>query len=120
MPDLPTNAFDVFSTQEKGHENHLTRALLVLLRLSPLAQEVWLRQIGLGILGLTGAGEPSYAFQSGTPATPDYYREVGPYSTLSAAPVSRSVSGVVAGQSLPKRPSWTPKGPPTLTAHMSS
>lgn len=71
MPDLPTNAFEVFSSQERGNENHLTRGLLVLLRLSPLAHEVWLRQIGLGHLGLTGTGEPSYAFQSGTPATPD-------------------------------------------------
>lgn len=61
-----TNAFDVFHSQEAGHENHLTRALLVLLRLSPLAQQVWLRQIGLADLGLVGVGEPTYAFQTGT------------------------------------------------------
>jgi hypothetical protein len=77
VPDLPTNAFEVFSSQEQGNENHLTRALLVLLRLSPLAQEVWLRQMGLGNIGFTGAGEPSYAFQSGTPATPDLDDQTG-------------------------------------------
>lgn len=66
MPELATNTFEVFSSQASGHENQLTRALLVLLRLSPLAHEVWLRRIGLGELGLVGVGEPAYAFQSGT------------------------------------------------------
>lgn len=70
VPELPTNAFEVFSSRESGNENHLTRALLVLLRLSPLAQEVWLRQIGLSSLGLTGSGEPSYAFQTGAVSVP--------------------------------------------------
>lgn len=64
MPELATNSFEVFSSQERGHENHLTRALLVLLRTSPLAHEVWLRQLGLGEVGLTGVGEPSFAFQT--------------------------------------------------------
>ncbi|MGN6557411.1 MAG: hypothetical protein ACTHLH_05300, partial [Solirubrobacterales bacterium] len=64
MADHATNAFEVFSSQEKGHENHLTRALLVLLRLSPLSHEVWLRAIGLGDLGLTGVGEAQYRFQT--------------------------------------------------------
>jgi hypothetical protein len=67
--ELRTNAFQVFSSQERGNENHLTRALLVLLRLCPLAQEVWLRRVGLGQLGLSGVGEASYTFQSGTLAT---------------------------------------------------
>jgi hypothetical protein len=66
-----TYAFDVFHSQEAGHENHLTRALLVLLRLSPLAQQVWLRQIGLAELGLVGVGDPTYAFQTGTVPTID-------------------------------------------------
>lgn len=64
MPGLATNSFEVFSSQDRGHENHLTRALLVLLRTSPLAHEVWLRQLGLGGVGLTGVGEPSFAFQT--------------------------------------------------------
>jgi hypothetical protein len=66
VPELATNSFEVFSSQERGHENHLTRALLVLLRLSPLAHQVWLRQIGLGDVGLVGVGEPTYGFQTGT------------------------------------------------------
>ena len=71
MPDLPTNAFEVFSSEQQGNENHLTRALLVLLRLSPLAQEVRLRQLGLGAAGITGVGSPSYAFQTVVPNAPD-------------------------------------------------
>ncbi len=59
-----TNAFETFSAKEKGHENHLTRALLVLIRHSALAHEVWLRAIGLGDLGLTGVGEAQYRFQT--------------------------------------------------------
>jgi hypothetical protein len=66
VPELATNAFEVFSSQAVGHENQLTRALLVLLRVSPLAHEVWLRRIGLGGIGLVGVGEPAYAFQTGT------------------------------------------------------
>lgn len=60
----PTNAFGIFSSSGRGHENHLTRALLVLLRHSPLAHGVWLRAIGLGGLGLTGVGEAQYRFQT--------------------------------------------------------
>jgi hypothetical protein len=67
MPDEATNAFEIFSSQSKGHENHLTRALLVLLRHSPLAHEVWLRAIGLGGIGLTGVGEARYRFQTSAP-----------------------------------------------------
>jgi hypothetical protein len=70
VPD-PTNTFEVFSSEKAGNENHLTRALLVLLRLSPLAQEVWLRQLGLGTVGITGIGEPGYSFQTGVPKGPD-------------------------------------------------
>jgi len=58
--DLPTNTFEVFSREKAGNENHLTRALLVLLRLSPLAQEVWLRKLGLGASGITGMGDPLF------------------------------------------------------------
>jgi hypothetical protein len=83
LPDLPTNAFEVFSSQERGNENHLTRALLVLLRLCPLAQEVWLRQIGLGELGLPGVGESSYTFQSKTPNAPALNDQVEPPRGLS-------------------------------------
>ncbi len=71
MPDLPTNTFEVFSREKAGNENHPTRALLVLLRLSPLAQEVWLRQLGLGSTGITGMGDPGYSFQTGVPNAPD-------------------------------------------------
>jgi hypothetical protein len=78
VPDLPTNAFEVFSSQELGNENHLTRALLVLQRLCPLAQEVWLRQIGLGDLGLSGVGESSYTFQSKTSNAPALDDQVEP------------------------------------------
>ena len=65
MAELATNAFYVYSSQHAGQENHLTRALLVLLRLSPLAHSVWLRRIGLGDRGLVGLGSQSYAFQTG-------------------------------------------------------
>lgn len=65
MGQLSPNAFEIFSSEQIGAENHLTRGLLVLLRLSPLAHEVWLRQIGLGRDGLTRLGEPTYAFQTG-------------------------------------------------------
>jgi hypothetical protein len=71
VPDLPTNTFEVFSSEKAGNENHLTRALLVLLRLSPLAHEVWLRELGLGTVGLTGMGEPGFAFQTAVPQAPD-------------------------------------------------
>lgn len=71
MPDLPTNTFEVFSSEKAGNENHLTRALLVLLRLSPLAQEAWLRQLGLGSAGITGMGDPGYSFQTVVPNAPD-------------------------------------------------
>ena len=37
------NFFSPFHRLEPNHENQLTRALLVLLRLSPLAHAVWLR-----------------------------------------------------------------------------
>ena len=65
MAELPPNAFDVFSSEKADHENQLTRALLVLLRLSPEAHAVWLRRVGLADQGLTGLGKPEYAFQTG-------------------------------------------------------
>jgi hypothetical protein len=71
LPELPTNTFEVFSKEKAGNENHLTRALLVLLRLSPLAHEVWLRRLGLGSQGITAMGEPGYSFQTAVPAAPD-------------------------------------------------
>jgi hypothetical protein len=71
VPDLPTNTFEVFSKEKAGNENHLTRALLVLLRISPLAHEVWLRRITLGAEGITGMGDPHYSFQTAVPAAPD-------------------------------------------------
>jgi hypothetical protein len=71
VPDLPTNTFEVFSSEKAGNENHLTRALLVLLRLSPLAQEVWLRMLALGSVGITGMGDPGYSFQTAVPNAPD-------------------------------------------------
>jgi hypothetical protein len=78
MTDLPTNAFEVFSSEARGNENHLTRALLVLLRLCPLAHEVWLRQVGLGDLGLPGVGEATYAFQSKVSGAPVLEDQVEP------------------------------------------
>lgn len=39
------NFFSPFERLEAGHENQLTRALLVLLRLSPLAHVAWLRLV---------------------------------------------------------------------------
>jgi hypothetical protein len=71
VPDLPTNTFEVFSREKAGNENHLTRALLVLLHLSPLAHEVWLRRLGLGAEGITSMGEPGYSFQTAVPTAPD-------------------------------------------------
>jgi hypothetical protein len=71
VPDLPTNTFEVFSREKAGNENHLTRALLVLLRLAPLAHEVWLRRLGLGAEGITSMGDPGYSFQTAVPAAPD-------------------------------------------------
>jgi hypothetical protein len=65
VADLPPNAFEVFSSAQADHENQLTRALLVLLRLSPAAHQVWLREIGLANEGLTQLGEPTFAFQTG-------------------------------------------------------
>ena len=41
------NFFQPFENLAPGHENQLTRALLLLLRFSPLAHECWLRHIGL-------------------------------------------------------------------------
>jgi hypothetical protein len=64
MADEAINAFEVFSSLEKGHENHLTRALLVLLRHSPLAHQVWLRAIGLSDLGWARVAEAHYRFQT--------------------------------------------------------
>lgn len=77
MPDLPTNTFEVFSSEKAGNENHLTRALLVLLRLSPLAHEVWLRKVDLGSFGLTGVGDPDFSFQTAVPKAPDLGDEGG-------------------------------------------
>jgi hypothetical protein len=77
VPHLPTNTFEVFSSEKAGNENHLTRALVVLLRLSPLAHEAWLRQLGLGSAGITGMGGPSYSFQTGVPNAPDLGDEGG-------------------------------------------
>jgi hypothetical protein len=71
VSDRATNTFEVFSREEAGYENHLTRALLVLLRLSPLAHEVWLRQLRLGAIGITGMGEAGFAFQTAVPRAPD-------------------------------------------------
>ena len=58
-------AFDsesVWQTQRLS-DGHST--LLVLLRLSPMAHQVWIRQIGRAEQGLTGLGEPAFAFQTG-------------------------------------------------------
>jgi hypothetical protein len=71
VPDLPTNTFEVFSSEKAGNENHLTRALLVLLRISPLAHEVWLRRVTLGTEGITAMGTPHYSFQTILPNAPD-------------------------------------------------
>lgn len=43
----PLNFFQPFENLPPSHENQLTRALLLLLRLSPLAHECWLRHVGL-------------------------------------------------------------------------
>jgi hypothetical protein len=40
----PLNFFQPFEQLPAGHENQLTRALLVILRMSPMAHAVWLRQ----------------------------------------------------------------------------
>ena len=40
----PLNLFQPFEKLPAGHENQLTRALLVILRMSPMAHAVWLRQ----------------------------------------------------------------------------
>jgi hypothetical protein len=41
----PLNFFQPFENLKPGHENQLTRALLLLLRLSPIAHEAWLARI---------------------------------------------------------------------------
>lgn len=64
MGELSPNAFETFSSAATGHENQLTRALLVLLRLSPMAHQVWLRQLGLADLSCEELGEPTIAFQT--------------------------------------------------------
>ena len=40
----PLNFFQPFERLRANHENQLTRALLVVLRLSPIAHECWLGQ----------------------------------------------------------------------------
>jgi hypothetical protein len=42
------NFFRPFAGHAPNHENQLTRALLVVLRMSPLAHEYWLQRIGAG------------------------------------------------------------------------
>src|SRR3954453_18506771 len=66
MAELAPNAFRVYSSQLAGQENHLRRALLVLLRLSPLAHSVWLSATGLGEPGLARLGRGVCAFQTGS------------------------------------------------------
>jgi hypothetical protein len=42
------NFFEPFERLEPNHENQLTRALLVVLWLSPMAHECWLSLVGVG------------------------------------------------------------------------
>lgn len=42
----PLNFFQPFEHLPPGHENQLTRALLIVLRMSPLAHEYWLARLG--------------------------------------------------------------------------
>lgn len=65
LGELSPNAFETFSSAQVGHENQLTRALLVLLRLSPMAHQVWLRQLGVADYGFAELSEPTVAFQTG-------------------------------------------------------
>src|SRR3954451_3577958 len=43
------NFFTPFRRLEPNHENQLTRALLVVLRLSPMAHAAWLRLVASGL-----------------------------------------------------------------------
>lgn len=51
------NFFQPFERLEPGHENQLTRALVLVLRLSPLAHATWLARLKTGkrLLELPGA-----------------------------------------------------------------
>lgn len=56
------NYFEPYERRPAGHEDQLTRALLVVLKLSPMAHAAWLRQVD-GELDLSMLPRPSFTTQ---------------------------------------------------------
>ena len=50
MAGNPLNYFQPYESLPAGHENQLTRALVVVLRLSPMAHAVWLRRVDAALV----------------------------------------------------------------------
>ena len=58
----PLNIFQPFENLPPGHENQLTRALLLVLRLSPIAHGAWLARVAAA-RWLIDLPEPEYVTQ---------------------------------------------------------
>jgi hypothetical protein len=62
MPRDPLNPFQPYEGLPAHHENQLTRALLIVLRLCPMAHTTWLRLVDPD-LDLARLGAPSFQTQ---------------------------------------------------------
>ncbi len=90
----PLNFFQPFESLAAGHENQLTRALLVILRMSPMAHAVWLRHAAPE-LQLQELPVASFETQRRAIRSPDDSEEPAPLISVFLTPQQPLEAGIV-------------------------
>ena len=90
----PLNFFQPFERLPAGHENQLTRALLVVLRMSPMAHMIWLRRAAPE-LQLQGLPVASYETQRQAVRVADDSEEPAPLISVFLTPKQPLEAGIV-------------------------